>query len=61
MMKASGRKIIFYSLNPFISKNFITGITEMSFAGVRNIKREKRGFEGENIFLLIILSIILMN
>jgi len=36
MMKTSGRKIVLYSLNPVIGKNFTTGITEVSFTGMGN-------------------------
>jgi len=35
MMERGGRKIILYSLNPFIGKDFTTGITEASFARTR--------------------------
>jgi len=35
-MERSGRKIIFYSLNPLIGENFTARIAETSFAGMRD-------------------------
>lgn len=36
MAETGGREVSFYSLHPFIGKNFTTGIAEAGFAGVRN-------------------------
>jgi len=50
VMKTSRRKIILYSLNPLIGKDFATGVAEASFTGVRN----------DNILIRMLWASILM-
>jgi len=50
MMKTGRRKIILYSFNPLIGKDFATGVAEASFTGVRN----------DNILIRMLWASILM-